>query len=308
MAKITKESAQKRVVTGAFFSLKDDADKAIVRFPYAKVDELLAEYYCVHDVSDDPKKPKFVDCLRGDDDPVSVCPLCMEGYKDRVILLIQTYNVKENKMQIWQRTPNFEKTLKKALKAYRKDDLFSIVFEIERFGKAGDTKTEYGIDEYVPTDKELDEGKYDFSCDVELEDLPELIDVFKERILIKLTEDEMSDFIDVGELPEGNDRKSDRPSRRKTSRSSDRRKELKRSSRRDEDDSDEDDEKKVRKRKNREVDNEEEEQQSSRRTRRRRDEEESKEVDDEDPDSEEETQTEEEERRPAKKKSKADRF
>jgi hypothetical protein len=64
-----------------FFSLADDGDEAIVRFPYSDVSEFDLD--AVHTIStptaNGKRAYKKVSCLRNAHEPLELCPFCARG-------------------------------------------------------------------------------------------------------------------------------------------------------------------------------------------------------------------------------------
>ena len=62
-----------------FLKLQDDGWYAELRFMYGPGE--MFECQTVHNVSEDPRKPRYVSCLRGLNEPLDSCPLCAKGSK-----------------------------------------------------------------------------------------------------------------------------------------------------------------------------------------------------------------------------------
>lgn len=172
---------------GGYFSLKDDGDTARVRFMYNGIDDL--EGYAVHEVEVDGKK-RYVNCLRDYNSPIDDCPFCREHNRQVAKLFVPVYNIKEDKMQIWERGKKYFAKMTSLISRYSdaKTPFCSQVFDIERHGKKNDTSTQYEI---YPV------GSAD---DTTLEDLPELPTIIGGLVLDKTAED-MEYYLEEGYFP-----------------------------------------------------------------------------------------------------------
>lgn len=182
-----------------FFSLKNDKDVARVRIMYNGVDDI--EGYAVHSVEVNGKK-RYVNCLREYNQPLDVCPFCAAKIPQAAKMFIPIYNEDEQKVQIWERGKTFFGKMSSVCARYAsKGALVSQVFEVERNGKAHDTRTTY---EFYPIEND---GKT-------LADLPEVADPIGSVILDK-TADDMNCYLDTGAFPP-EDGGSDMPMRRRS--------------------------------------------------------------------------------------------
>lgn len=181
-----------------FLTLKNDKDTVRVRFMYNFLEDI--EGYAVHEVNVGDKK-KYVNCLREYNEPKSVCPLCAENSTQKAKLYIPVYVEDEGVVKVWERGKTFFAKLSSLCTRYtdEKTPLVANVFEIERNGKAGDTKTTYEVYQLE-------------SDDTRLEDLPEVPEILGSIILDK-TAEEMEEFLDTGYFPEAGE-PARRPSRR----------------------------------------------------------------------------------------------
>lgn len=169
-----------------YFSLKNDKDVATVRFMYNGIDDV--EGYAVHQVEIDGKK-RYVNCLREYNDPIDKCPFCEAKKFQSAKLFIPLYNVKEDKIQIWERGKKFFAKISSLCARY--PDLVSHEFEIERNGKPGSTQTTY----------EIYEVKHD---DTTLADLPEVPEIIGGLILDK-SADDMAFYVENEYFPPEDD-------------------------------------------------------------------------------------------------------
>lgn len=194
MSRVTTEQARKitNSTSTGYFSLKDDGDKATVRFMYDKVSDI--ETYAVHDVIVNGFN-RHVDCLK-DAEGNGVCPFCEKGVKKTARTFFKLYNVDTDKVEIWDcgitRAPGIENILKMS----RSPKLVNDRFEIIRKGKAHSTNTQYELN-YLGSDE------------VGLEDLPEVPSVYG-RFVAQKTPADMEHYITHNEFPKlENSQKSD---------------------------------------------------------------------------------------------------
>ena len=173
MARFRADEADKYGGQGGagYFSLKNDKDVATVRFMYNSVDDI--EGFACHQVEIDGKK-RWVNCLREYNQPKDVCPFCKAGMFTSAKLFIPIYNVKEDRVQVWERGRKFISKMSSICARYQ--NVVSHLFEIERNGQKGDTATTY----------EIYEVGHD---DTTLEDLPEKHDVLGTLVLDKSPDD-----------------------------------------------------------------------------------------------------------------------
>lgn len=147
-----------------FLKLQDDGWYADVRFMYGPGE--IFEGQTVHNVSDDPKKPRYVPCLRGLNDPLETCPLCASGSKINAQFFIPVFVIsitsnlrgvtstqQVNQVMLFQKGSSFKGALQAVVRNTqgKGNAIVNSVFRIVRNGKAGDPKTTY-FTEYVNTD------------------------------------------------------------------------------------------------------------------------------------------------------------
>ena len=125
---------------GGYFSLKNDHDVAKVRFLFDGIQDV--EGFAVHEVEIDGRK-RYVNCLRDYGQPVDVCPFCASGKFTMVKYFVPLFNIKENRLQTWERGKKFGQKLSSLCSRY--PHLVSHIFEIERNGQSGDMQTAYEI-------------------------------------------------------------------------------------------------------------------------------------------------------------------
>ena len=120
-----------------FFALKNDKDCAKVRFLHT--DQHSLDIMIVHQAEVNGKK-RWVSCLS---DETHQCPLCKSGNQQVLKLFLQLEDLRDGKRKIWERGKTFIPTIIGMMNKY--GDLNNRVYEIERHGKAGDTKTAYQL-------------------------------------------------------------------------------------------------------------------------------------------------------------------
>lgn len=167
-----------------YFSLKNDKDTARVRFLYNGIDDV--EGFSVHEVEVNGKK-RYVNCLREYGAPVSDCPFCANGKFTNAKYFIPLYNEDTGSTVIWERGKQFGSKLSSICARY--PNLVSHIFDIERNGRAGDTKTTYEIYEVDDDDKTLD----DF-------EMPNILG----GLVLDKTADELQYYLDNGYFPNDN--------------------------------------------------------------------------------------------------------
>ena len=178
-----------------FFSLKNDGDSTLVRFPYKSTDEFYIESVHAIKVGD---YFRDVACLREPNDSVDDCPLCASGtpVSTRFYCHLIEYVTDEKgnvvpKARVWKRSLSFARELAGFIKTY--GDLSNIVFSVTRKGKKGDMKTTYQLVPMMP--QMCDEKIYvkDFSDFNDYKD--------DEHSFVVKTREEMNEFLKTGEFP-----------------------------------------------------------------------------------------------------------
>lgn len=173
-----------------FFSLKDDGWYANVRFMY----DAGENFQCnsVHNISTDPKKSKYVPCLRNLGDPLDVCPLCAKGNSPVAQFYLPLYVISITKVingvaqtpepinqaMLFQRGKTFQGAVQSAIRQSNGTPIVSNIFRIVRSGKPNDPGTSYLL-EWVERDETT------------LAQLPERIEALGTYILPNITRDEM---------------------------------------------------------------------------------------------------------------------
>lgn len=180
-----------------FLKLQDDGWYANVRFMYGSGEIFgdILDVQTVHNISDDPTKPRYVPCLRKVHDPLEVCPLCQAGSKVAIQFFIPIYvhSIVSNlrgvqneqpveQVMIVQKGSSFKGALQSVVRYTQGTNkpIVSSVFRLVRNGKAKDPRTGYSV-EYVRTD------------DTTLEQLPERPQILGSYILPNLDYQTMLD-------------------------------------------------------------------------------------------------------------------
>lgn len=176
-----------------FLKLQDDGWYAKVRFMYGPGETIQGQ--TVHNVSSDPRKPRWVPCLREINQPLDACPLCKNGSKLNVQFFVPVYvisivsNVRGvtqeepvGQVMLFQKGTTFKSAIGTVLRqtAASGKPIVSSVFNLVRNGKADDQKTIYTV-ELVGTDNTT------------LEDLPPRVQVKGSYILPDVTAQEMEE-------------------------------------------------------------------------------------------------------------------
>lgn len=183
----------------SFFSLKDDGDVARVHLLGNDMGDFCG--YAVHEVTIGDRR-KYVNCLRSYNDPIDNCPFCAsKKYPVKVRLFIPLYNIDAGEVQIWDRGKQFFRELSSY--CARNPKVASVITEIERRGKKGDTSTTYGLYKVEDSDKTLEDFK---------DDIPEIIG----GIVLDKSAEEMQYFLDRGSFPNDADDGDDEPVRRRS--------------------------------------------------------------------------------------------
>lgn len=180
MAKFNyQESEHYGSAKSSYFSLKDDGNTARIRFLYRTMDDVLG--VSVHEIQLSDGTTMDVECLRAYNEPVDKCPLCSANIKTKASLFVPVYDVDDDQVKIWTRGKTFFNKLSN-LCSHNKC-LVNTVFEVERKGAKGDSKTTYEL--------------YPIQTDnVDINDLPE---VQIEDVAYKVkTFDELNRFLQTG--------------------------------------------------------------------------------------------------------------
>ena len=174
-----------------FLKLADDGCYAKVRFMYGAGETFRGE--TVHNVSEDPTRPRYVACLREEGQPLDSCPLCANGQKFVAQFFVPVYvqsivsvdargletEQQVGQVMVFQRGATFKGALQSVIRNIPQGTaIVNSMFRLVRNGKARDPKTTYSV-EYIGTDN------------VGLENLPPRPEVVGSYILPKLSREEI---------------------------------------------------------------------------------------------------------------------
>jgi hypothetical protein len=190
MARFSYEDADKYGNSGnggSYFKLSNDGDVARVQLLGDDMNDFPG--YAVHKVTVGDSD-RWVNCLREYNDPVDVCPFCAAKKKQQARLFIPLYNIDEGEVQVWERGKTFISKL--AGYCARNPEVASMVTEIERHGKSGDTSTTY---ELYPSREEPEYASLDdFLADNEI---PEVLG----RYVLDKSAEDMEYYLSKGRFP-----------------------------------------------------------------------------------------------------------
>lgn len=168
--------------SSSFFSLKNDGDKARVRFLYRDMQDVKGD--AIHSVKIGDKE-RYVNCIRTYNEPVEKCPLCAsKKYPVIPRLFVKLYNLDAGECQIWERGKKFFPILSDLCSHH--NPLCNEVVEIKRHGKAGSTDTTYTTYPIENSEVNLEE----FDCSEPLG-----------TIILDKTAEEMEVFLNTGNFP-----------------------------------------------------------------------------------------------------------
>jgi hypothetical protein len=187
MGRISFDDLDNYGSSGSYFQLKDNGDKANVRFLYNTIDDITP--YVVHSIPDGyykngNEKTAYVNCLRNYNEPADKCPFCKAGMPVQPKLMLKVYNEDAKECQIWERGKTYASRM--ANLASHFNPLVDEVIEITRCGAKGDNQTTY---EFMPVGNShvnLD----DFDC----------VEPLGFNILDK-TADDMEAYLNLGAFP-----------------------------------------------------------------------------------------------------------
>lgn len=208
--KLTGESMQQdnsnRRFEFDFFKLKNNHDKAIVRFLHNDYNDF--ERRPVHYVRlPNREYRKGVNCLRADEDAFEKCPFCNTNIDSNIVtkrrkkiyieFLVYAILDKNNNVindfgssprrMVWEQNKKFDDKIFSLTARY--NPLYNTVFQVERFGEAGSTDTSYDI--YAI---DVDTTKYPFT-------MPENVYNPDGSYLLDKTFDEMNYYLENGDFP-----------------------------------------------------------------------------------------------------------
>lgn len=135
---------QKKEFDVSFFSLADDGDSAVVRFPYTDASQM--KWLPTHSINRGNGFAKIA-CLRSPLDSIDNCPLCASGASttNRFFCKLLTYEPQPDgtvkpKACVWDRPMSFAEELKGYIDIY-KDQFPNMIFMVKRSGKKVDRTT-----------------------------------------------------------------------------------------------------------------------------------------------------------------------
>jgi len=160
-----------------FFSLKDDGDRAVVRFLHE--DDKDLDLFVVHEIEIDGKKT-YVECLQDES-----CPICRAGKRPSLKVFFSLYSYQDEKILVWDRGPGIIDQILGFIDKY--GFLNSRDYEIVRHGKAKDTKTSYQL---FPEDKgPMRDSK---GQEMEMPKRPEILG----RFVLQWTKEQMENYVE----------------------------------------------------------------------------------------------------------------
>lgn len=183
-----------------FFSLRNNKDRAIVRFLHNNLRDV--EVLAVHYVKGKDGKTKAVSCLRDVNDPIDKCPLCASGNNPlsiRYYFHLLEYKQDESTGEwvgvhrAFDRGRTFSQTLETIASMY--NPLHSCVCIIERIGDAKSRDTTYNVLPLPPQEA----AKYGYYED-DLDYTPVLGTLIPEK-----SAEEIQHFLQTGEFESNSD-------------------------------------------------------------------------------------------------------
>lgn len=174
-----------------WFKLKD-GETALVRFNLKSIDDL--KIYSQHIVKLASGKWNHINCLRGVNDSIDICPLCASGdqRKFRCLIQLARYNIGDNKVNveycIWDQPARIRETLKSYSMDY--GDLRKYLFKISRHGVG--QSTNHTI---IPANMNMYNGE-EYQTNFEAFQTFHLNDFIRSK-----TKEEMEEYLKTGEFP-----------------------------------------------------------------------------------------------------------
>lgn len=145
--KVEEQEARTQGSGVRFFGLKNDGDKAIVRFMHNSPDDF--DLVAVHGVKVD-NKFRNISCLRNPSDPIDMCPLCAAKMRLSLTCYIHMIVYERDDQgkivptpMIWERSASYAKKLANLIQEY--GPLSESIFTITRNGAARSVNTTYDI-------------------------------------------------------------------------------------------------------------------------------------------------------------------
>ena len=195
MPRFSYEDADKYGSKGGganFFQLKQDGETAKVHLLGNDMNDFPG--YAVHRVPVGDSY-RYVNCLREAGAPVSDCPFCAEGSRNKEVskvhakLFIPLYDCATDEIKIWERGKTFFRDL--ASYCSHNPNVSEVVTEVERRGKPNDTSTTYGL--YALKE---DDG---FNMQNVADDMPEILG----NIVLDKSKSDMEYYLQRGSFPDG---------------------------------------------------------------------------------------------------------
>ena len=148
------EATEKYKTSSDFFTLKNDRDKAEVRFlydfaamPLNDIEISDLDCYVVHEIELDGKR-RVRQCTMD-----SSCPDCQNGNKAKLRMFIQLFNTVTRKVEVWERPASYASRLLEKVNTY--GPLINRPYLVTRLGAKGSTDTKYEIDALDKDNKTL---------------------------------------------------------------------------------------------------------------------------------------------------------
>lgn len=188
MPRVSQENESKYQQATKYFSLKNDKESARVRFMYSGSGEV--ERWAVHKVKvGNSGWDKYVDCLRGVDDPLDACPFCKAKMGNLIRIFVPLYMVETGEVKLWDKARSYGDELEALMARYY--PLVSFEFEIQRHGGKNDPQTRY-----IPYP-----GQQDGTTLESLPPIPEILGTDQNSMVVSKTFDEMVTYLQTGDFP-----------------------------------------------------------------------------------------------------------
>lgn len=148
------DAVEKYKSSSDFFTLKNDRDKAEVRFlydfaavPLNDIEISDLDCFVVHEVEIDGKR-RNRQCTTD-----ASCVDCQNGNKAKLRMFIQLFNMATRKVEVWERPASYASRLLEKVNTY--GPLVNRPYLITRLGAKGSTDTKYEIDALDKDNKTL---------------------------------------------------------------------------------------------------------------------------------------------------------
>lgn len=177
---------------GSYFTLSDHGDNAFIKIAADDFDQF--GIFAVHEV-DVNGTTMTVNCLRGPKDSKDSCPLCNNGHKANVKVIIPL--VENGVLKLWVRGKRILNSFESLFRRY--NPLSAYTMEVERLGKKGDTGTTYN---FYANEDDPDVNSVEDMIQKELgDDGLELYNNIFSRVVKDWTYDDMVKYLETGEDP-----------------------------------------------------------------------------------------------------------